>query len=142
MTALAKLEKAEWLSRILAYGFIVISGVFVLLYPPRTYDSASSIMTVGWGLLQAIPGLIALIAAIKRKYFIEWAIIGLISGGILLYGFLSWVSVLQEGMGHGGRAGDIMALFALCSARFFFLWKQFKRAEVDLEARTMATKEG
>lgn len=138
VTPLRRVEQAEWCTRIMIYLAITYSGVSVLFFTPMSYDSTSKIMTLGWGLFQVVPGVIALISVISRRYMIEWAVVTFIAAGVAMYAFLTYVSVFTQSPNHGGRAGDITALLAFCGARFFYLWKQYIRAATERSARLTA----
>lgn len=124
--------------RVAAYAFIVYSGISTFVFPLRSYGAFSDALVFGWGGLQILFGIAALIAVASNKPLLEWRVIGLIAAGILLYALLGWAQVATEAPSHGARAGDITALVFLLAARFAFLWDQVETAEAEAEARERA----
>ena len=128
----------ERVFRVGAYAFIVYSGVSSFVFPLRSYGAFSELLTMGWGGLQIVFGLVALFAVATSRPLLEWRVVGLVAAGVLLYGMLGWAQTLTEAPSHGARSGDITALVFLLAARFAFLWDQVETAEAEAEAREQA----
>ncbi len=122
--------------RAIAYFWIAAAGLMVLICPPRSYEGLSLWLTVAWGVLYVIPGGIAGVATIIRRYVWEWVSVWLIAGGTALYAILSWQTALAPGgLGNTPRACIMTGLVALLLSRAFQLGIDDRRARLAVMAR-------
>lgn len=107
------------------------AGVWVLIDPPLSYSGLSLGLTVAWGLMLAIgSGLVAL-GHVLRRYQIELPGLFLSLGGVVTYGYLSWVQTLTESPGSGPRACLLVLLACLIVSRITVL------LHIDRQARRL-----
>lgn len=133
--SLARYRAGDRLFRLVTYVFVITSGLFALLAPPRSYSAFSGVLTDGWTWGQLIAGAIALAGLILHKPRIEMGVVGIIAASIALYAMLGWFQVFTVAASHGARASDITALACLFAARFLWLGGQRRAVEEEAVAR-------
>lgn len=91
-------------------------GVAVLAYPPRTYVGSDYAVTIAWGAVLAVGGLIAAAGVVSRRYFLEWGACYVLAAGLTLYSWLSWEAA-ADSLGSVPRAFLITAGVTAALAR-------------------------
>lgn len=110
----------------------VAAGVWVLAYPPKSYDGLSEALTIAWGAMLVVGSLAAACGHAFRKYQVEIPGLILALGGVAIYCYLSWVQTLTDSPGSGPRACLLVVLCAFLVARTrTLLW-------IDRQARKLA----
>ncbi|WP_417220484.1 hypothetical protein [Arthrobacter sp.] len=75
----------ESIVRGIGYLLIGTSGVWVLFAPPRTIEGAAgTLLTTTWGIF-LLAALIACVATVWRRYRVEYAVLPIMAGGVLIY---------------------------------------------------------
>lgn len=128
----------ERVVRIAAYAALLISGIGVLAWTPRSYEGISLAFTYGWGIFQLLGGGVALCALLARQVLWEWRVVLFVALGVGFYAGLSWVQAFTEAAVHTARAGDITALLLLLIARWAMLWVKVEEAEAIERAKIIA----
>ena len=107
-----------WLAlMVVAWVAGVAGGVWVLVYPPRSYEGLGLGLSLLWGALLGVGSLAVLAGYLMRRHRVELAGLWPALGGILLYAGLSWESVFAGSPGSGARACMIVLLACLVAAR-------------------------
>lgn len=109
------------------------AGAWVLVSPPQSYDTIGLALTVVWGAFLLGGSLLVACAHAFRKYKIEVPGLVLVLGGVVIYGYLSWLQTLTTSPGSGPRACLLILLAALLVARIRILM------HIDRQARRMAS---
>lgn len=118
--------------RAAAYLAIAASGLAVLASVPASYAGLSSALTLTWGVLCLLGGILMAYGVAARRYRWEWLPSWIAVMGVAMYGALSWHQVIIAGIGHAPRALLITALALLLLSRAIQL------ALIDMGARRIA----
>ena len=109
------------------------AGAWVLVSPPKSYDTIGLALTTVWGAFLFGGSLLVACAHAFRKYKIEIPGLVLALGGVAIYAYLSWHQTLTDSPGSGPRACLLLVLAALLVARIRILM------HIDRQARRMAS---
>lgn len=116
----------------LAYACVAAAGAWVLISPPASYSGLSTALTIAWGALCLVPGILTAFGTLSRRYRWEWLSLWWAAMGVGMYAVLSWGQVFGDGPGHGPRALLVTALALLLIRRAIQL------ALIDRSARHIA----
>lgn len=111
----------------------IVAGAWVLVSPPKSYDTIGMALTTVWGLFLIGGSLLVATAHAFRKYKIEIPGLVLALGGVVIYDYLSWQQTFTASPGSGPRACLLIILAALIIARIRILM------HIDRQARRMAS---
>lgn len=110
----------------------VTAGAWVLIDPPKSYEGLGLMLTTAWGVFLALGSALAALGHALRKYKVELPGLILALGGVVIYGYLSWVQALTDSPGSGPRACLLVLLGCLIFARARTL------LHIDREGRRLA----
>ena len=123
---------AAWrASMVTGWAAGVAAGVWVIVSPPLTYEGLGLALTTLWGAMLALGSALCVTAHLLRRYQVELPGLVLALGGIVIYGYLSWVATLTDSPGSGPRALLLVLLASWIVARARTL------LHVDRELRRM-----
>lgn len=108
------------------------AGIWVIAYPPRTYEGLGLALTMAWGGMLALGSGVTALAHIIRSYQAELPGLILALGGVTIYSYLSWEQTFTGTWGSGPRALLLAVLACLIVARIRVL------LYIDKEARERA----
>ena len=111
----------------------MVAGAWVLVSPPKSYDTIGLTLTTVCGAFLLGGSLLVMIANAFRKYKIEIPGLILALGGVVIYDYLSWYQTLADSLGSGPRACLLLVLAAHLVARIRTLM------HIDRQARRMAS---
>lgn len=109
------------------------AGAWVLISPPKSYDTLGLTLTAVWGVFLFAGSLLTMFGHAFRKYKIEIPGLILALGGVVIYDYLSWLQTFTSAPGSGARACLLIVLAALLVARIRILM------HIDRQARRMAS---
>lgn len=112
-----------------SYLCIAAAGAWVLISPPSSYSGLSTALTVLWGVLCLIPGMLMAAGVAGRRYRWEWLSAWWAAMGTGMYAVLSWSQVFTDGPGHGPRA-----LF-MCALTLILIRRAIQLGLIDMSAR-------
>ncbi len=107
----------------------VSMGAWVLLDPPKSYQSLGGVLTTAWGALIAAGAVLVLYGHVTRKYRVEVPGLVLALGGITIYAYLSWAIAFTESPGAGPRAHALTMLALQIAARITYLLHADREAQ-------------
>src|SRR5690606_23909912 len=81
----------------------MVAGAWVLAAPPKSYDTIGLTLTAVCGAFRLVGSLLVACAHALRRYKIEVPCLVLALGGVVIYGYLSWMQTFTSSPGSGAR---------------------------------------
>ena len=125
-------------TRARAFGYVclALAGVSMMVFPSPLYDSLAWLSVTVGSVLLIIPGIIATIGVLARRYRLEWVALPPLVIGLALYAVLAFAGVAFDARPTGlPGAFALASVTAIYASRLFQLQADDRRARMAVAAR-------